>query len=198
MDKHGNPVTRHGKPCSIVEPPPAGFAQCPCSRYSGEGFGTHCGLGKGDGYDWDIGTPYTLNVSYDPSVANNASDATFLFTVFNEVSKELIEVGRIRTTNPSGTHGIPKGKYACNEIPVGGGSFQEFYDGGNFTSWATISGPRFRGVKGQMEDIVPTGFQACSFFGNCSGGYAASLPLPNLKSWLTYCCCSCSFCSFCS
>lgn len=140
VDQDGNTVTRHGKRCSIVEPPPTGFAQCPCSRYSGEGYGTHCGIGKDDGFDWEIGTPYTLNVSYDPAVINNASDSTFLFTILNEKSKELIEIGRIRTTNPSGTHGIPKGKYACNEIPVGGGSFQEFYDGGNFTSWATISG----------------------------------------------------------
>merc|ERR1711879_692453 len=45
------------------------------------------------------------------------------------------------------------------------------YDGGNFTSWATISGPRFRGVEGQTQDIIPTGFQPCCFFGNCSGGY---------------------------
>lgn len=171
VDAKGNPVTRHGKPCSIVEPPPAGFAQCPCSRYSGEGYGTHCGIGKDDGFDWEIGTPYTLNVTYDPTVVSNESDATFLFTIFNEKSKDTIEVGRIRTTNPSGTNGIPKGKFRCNEMPVGGGSFQEFYDGGNFTSWATISGPIFRGVENHSADIVPTGFQACCFFGNCSGGY---------------------------
>ena len=54
---------------------------------------------------------------------------------------------------------------------VGGGSFQEFYDGGNFTSWATISGPVFRGVAGEPGDVAPTGFQPCCFFGNCSGGY---------------------------
>ena len=35
-DKDGKPVTRHGKPCSTTEPPPPGFAQCACSRYSGE------------------------------------------------------------------------------------------------------------------------------------------------------------------
>ena len=135
-DKDGNPVTRHGKKCSTHEPPPAGFAQCACSRYSGEGFGTQCGVGKDDGFEWEIGTPYTLNVSYDPSVPNNASVSTYLFTILNENSKEMIEVGRIRTS----TEGTPKGKYACNAIPVGGGSFQEFYDGGSFTSWATISG----------------------------------------------------------
>ena len=49
-------------------------------------------MGKDDGFDWKIGTPYTLNVSYDPSVVNNVNDSTFLFTIFNEESKELIEV----------------------------------------------------------------------------------------------------------
>merc|ERR1711871_799018 len=29
----------------------------------------------------------------------------------------------------------------------------------------------FRGVQGHTKDIIPTGFQACAFFGNCSGGY---------------------------
>ena len=63
-------------------------------------------------------------------------------------------------------------------------------DGGNFTSWATISGPVFRGVKGQTEDIVPTGFQACCFFGNCSGGCKMArvqglnwLELTSASSW---------------
>ena len=28
-------------------------------------------------------------------------------------------------TNPSGTHGIPAGRYVCDQMPVGGGSFQE-------------------------------------------------------------------------
>ena len=30
-----------------------------------------------------------------------------------------------------------------------------------------VLGPR---VRGQTKDIVPTGFQRCCFFGNCSGG----------------------------
>ena len=43
-------------------------------------------------------------------VSNNESAATFKFTIENTKSKRLIEVGRIRTTNPSGTHGIPADK----------------------------------------------------------------------------------------
>ena len=42
--------------CSTHEPPPKGFVQCPCSRYTGEGFGTQCGLGAADDYMWEIGT----------------------------------------------------------------------------------------------------------------------------------------------
>jgi len=199
VDEDGRPI-KHGKLCSIKEPPPPGFVQCACSRYDGEGFGTHCGIGKDDGWEWEMGTAYTLNISLDPSVENNASDATFRFTVLNERSQELIEVGRIRTTSPPGTpeeYTVPEAvhrrgfhlqeehdgenftswakvvgpRFRCNTMVVGGGSFQEFFDGGNFTSWATISGPRFRGVQGQTKDITPTGFQACAFFGNCSGGY---------------------------
>ena len=169
VDADGKPTNR-GQPCSTEEPPPTGFVQCACSRYSGEGFGTHCGIGAADGFIWELGVAYTLNISLDASVENNSSDTTFKFTLLNENTSQLIEVGRIRTTNPSGTHGIPADKYACNRMMVGGGSFQEYYDGGNFTSWATISGPRFRGVKGQTTDITPTGFQDCAFFGNCSGG----------------------------
>ena len=48
----GKPVDRQGKLCSTTEPPPAGFTSCPCSRYSGEGFGVHCGIGAGDGFLW--------------------------------------------------------------------------------------------------------------------------------------------------
>ena len=73
----------------------------------------------------EIGTPYTLNISLDSTVPNNASAATFAFTIHNEKTDEHIEVGKILTTNPSGTHGIPAGKYVCDQMPVGGGSFQE-------------------------------------------------------------------------
>ena len=66
-DKQGRP-TRNGKLCSSAEPPPPGFVQCSCSRYSGEGHGTHCGIGKDDGYSWEIGVPYMLNISLDPTV----------------------------------------------------------------------------------------------------------------------------------
>ena len=58
----------------------------------------------------EIGTPYTLNISLDSTVPNNASAATFAFTIHNEKTDEHIEVGKILTTNPSGTHGIPAGK----------------------------------------------------------------------------------------
>ena len=73
----------------------------------------------------EIGTPYTLNISLDSTVPNNASAATFAFTIHNEKTDQHIEVGKILTTNPSGTHGIPAGRYVCDQMPVGGGSFQE-------------------------------------------------------------------------
>lgn len=120
--------TNQGKPCSIEEPPPGGFVQCACSRYSGEGFGTHCGIGEADGFMWELGVAYTLNISLDAAVENNASASTFKFTIINENTSQRIEVGRIQTTNPSGTHGIPADKYTCNQMIVGGGSFQEYYD----------------------------------------------------------------------
>jgi len=170
VNKDGKPVNRQGKLCSTVEPPPAGLVSCACTRYGGEGFGTHCGLGAADGYLWELGTPYTLNISL---LDGNASGALFGATITNEKTLELIEVGQIYTKNPGPDKSKPQG-YDCNRMIVGGGSFQEYYDGGNFTSWATISGPRFRGVAGQTADIVPTGIADCRFFGNCSGGYGAA------------------------
>ena len=56
VDADGQPVDRKGNKCSTHEPPPKGFVQCPCSRYSGEGFGTQCGLTAADDYLWEIGT----------------------------------------------------------------------------------------------------------------------------------------------
>ena len=102
VNSDGKPTNHQGKLCSTEEPPPVGFVGCPCSRYSGEGFGVHCGIGEADGFIWEIGTPYTLNVSLDPTVPNNASAATFAFTITNEKSKQIIDVGKILTTNPSG------------------------------------------------------------------------------------------------
>jgi hypothetical protein len=166
-NKDEQPVDRQGKLCSTAEPPAKGFTECPCSRYSGEGFGVHCGIGAADGFLWELHTPYTLNISL---LEGNTTGALFGFTITNEKSKQQIELGKIYTANPGPDKDSPQG-YDCNRMFVGGGSFQEYYDGGNFTSWATISGPRFRGVEGQKEDIVPTGFQQCCFFGNCSGGY---------------------------
>ena len=105
----------------------------------------------------------------------NSSGATFRSTMTNMKTKEVIEVGQIYTTSP------PAGKYYkdCSTMPVGGGSFQEYYDGGNFTNWAQISGPRYEGVAGSVDkatgkpvDVTPTAFGSCAFFGNCSkGGY---------------------------
>eukprot|EP01045_Picozoa_sp_COSAG04_P032098 COSAG04_NODE_6176_length_1392_cov_1.177108_1_plen_77_part_10 len=46
----GQMVDRQGKACSVHEPPTKGLTQCPCSRYSGEGFGVHCGLGAADAF----------------------------------------------------------------------------------------------------------------------------------------------------
>ena len=60
-----------------------------CSRYSGEGHGTHCGLGLADGFLWELGTPYTLNISL---LEGNASAALFGATVTNMKTGELIEV----------------------------------------------------------------------------------------------------------
>ena len=142
--------------CSTHEPPPKGFVQCPCSRYSGEGFGTQCGLSAADDYMWEIGTAFVMNISL---TTKNSSGATFRSTMTNMRTKEVIEVGQIYTTSP------PAGKYYkdCSTMPVGGGSFQEYYDGGNFTNWAQISGPRYEGVAGSVDkatgkpvDVTPT------------------------------------------
>ena len=37
----------------------------------------------------------------------------------------MIEIGQIYTTSPD------MSKQDCSTMPVGGGSFQEYYDGGN-------------------------------------------------------------------
>eukprot|EP01050_Picozoa_sp_SAG11_P007791 SAG11_NODE_660_length_7893_cov_4.055042_6_plen_202_part_00 len=173
----GKPVDRQGNLCSTTEPPPKGFTGCPCSRYGGEGNGVHCGIGAADGFLWELSTPYTLNISL---LDGNSSGALFGAKITNEKTQQKIDVGQIYSTNPGPDKTKPKG-YDCSRMFVGGGSFQEYYDGGNFTSWATISGPRFRGVQGQTEDIVPTGFQTCCFFGNCSGGYGGCVSIPNLN-----------------
>ena len=121
-DPQGRPTDRKGHLCSTHEPPPKGFVQCPCSRYSGEGFGTQCGLTAADEYLWEIGTPFTLNISL---TSKNSSGATFRSTITNMKTKELIEVGQIYTTSPD------MSKQDCSTMPMGGGSFQEYYDGGN-------------------------------------------------------------------
>ena len=42
------------------------------------------------------------------------------------------------------------------------------YDGGNFTNWAAITGPIFKGVEGHDGDVGPTAMTDCTFFGNVS------------------------------
>ena len=73
---------------------------------------------------WEIGTAFVMNISLH---TKNSSGATFRSTLTNMRTKEMIEVGQIYTTSP------PAGKYYkdCSTMPVGGGSFQEYYDGGN-------------------------------------------------------------------
>eukprot|EP01047_Picozoa_sp_COSAG01_P034216 COSAG01_NODE_2560_length_7453_cov_14.661817_4_plen_580_part_00 len=47
-----------------------------------------------------------------------------------------------------------------------------YYDGGNFTAVASISGPVFRGVTGLSDrPVLPRAFSNCAFQGNCTGGY---------------------------
>eukprot|EP01047_Picozoa_sp_COSAG01_P034217 COSAG01_NODE_2560_length_7453_cov_14.661817_5_plen_261_part_00 len=93
-----------------------------CSRYSGEGHGTHCGLGLADGFLWQLGTRYTLNISL---LEGNSSAALFGATITNEKTAELIEVGKILTTNPGPTSTDPQG-FDCARMRVGGGSFEEY------------------------------------------------------------------------
>ncbi len=120
IDKQGRTTDRKGNLCSTVEPPPPGFVQCPCSRYSGEGFGTQCGLTASDDFLWEINVPYSLNISLRQK---NASGATFGSTITNLKTAQMIEVGQIYTSSPD------MAKQDCSTMPVGGGSFQEYYDG---------------------------------------------------------------------
>ena len=127
----GKPVDRQGNLCSTTEPPPKGFTGCPCSRYGGEGNGVHCGIGAADGFLWELGTPYTLNISL---LDGNSSGALFGAKITNEKTQQKIDVGKIYSSNPGPDKTKPEG-YDCSRMFVGGGSFQEYYDGGNFTSW---------------------------------------------------------------
>lgn len=127
----GKPVDRQGNLCSTTEPPPKGFTGCPCSRYGGEGNGVHCGIGAADGFLWELGTPYTLNISL---LDGNSSGALFGAEITNEKTQQKIDVGKIYSVNPGTSKTKPEG-YDCSRMLVGGGSFQEYYDGGNFTSW---------------------------------------------------------------
>jgi len=134
-----------------------------CNRYDGEGFGTQCGLSEKDGYKWTIGTTYTFNVSL---LGSWDDGALFGATLTNEDSLEILQMGKIFTERPPPDSVSPQG-YDCGRLVVGGGSFQEYFNGGNFTSWATVEGPAFSGVEHHVGDAMPTRFDDCFFHGTC-------------------------------
>ena len=74
INSDGKPTNHQGKLCSTEEPPPAGFVGCPCSRYSGEGFGVHCGIGEADGFLWEIGAE---NASFEQFVISYHKNRSF-------------------------------------------------------------------------------------------------------------------------
>ena len=49
------------------------------------------------------------------------------------------------------------------------------YDGGNFTNWAAITGPIFKGVEGHDGDVGPTAMTDCTFFGNVRASLSRAL-----------------------
>ena len=51
------------------------------------------------------------------------------------------------------------------------------YDGGNFTNWAAITGPIFKGVEGHDGDVGPTAMTDCTFFGNVRASLVLCLSL---------------------
>jgi hypothetical protein len=129
-----------------------------CVRYDGEGHGTQCGvLPK---YEWEMGAPYTFNVSL---VASNASGAHFAGFIKNNRSGEVYKLGEIFTKIP------PKGSYNCSRLIVGSSPFQEIYSGGQFTNIVSVAGPVFRGVENHPSDVLPTGASNCYYHHSCYG-----------------------------
>lgn len=134
-----------------------------CVRYDGEGHGTQCGVEPNK--TWEIGTPYTFNVSL---IDTNASGAHFKAFIKNGRTGEKYRLGEIFTKTP------PKGTYNCSRLFVGSSPFQEVYTGGDFTNVVSVEGPIFRGVKGHPADVVPTGAHNCYYHHSCYGKDGAS------------------------
>jgi len=128
-----------------------------CKRYDGEGHGTQCGVEPG--HKWEIGTPYTFNVSI---VASNASGTHFAGFVKNGRSGEVYKLGEIFTLAPTKSHN-------CSRLIVGSSPFQEIYSGGDFTNIVSVEGPVFRGVKDHPADVLPTGASNCYYHHSCYG-----------------------------
>ena len=76
-----------------------------CDRYDNEGHGTQCGFGDGpDKWVWELGTPYTFNLSLSTS---NASGALFNALIRDEKCVELwLTDGSMILTCPLYQHGI--------------------------------------------------------------------------------------------
>ena len=146
-----------------------------CDRYNNEGHGTQCGFGSGtDKWMWQLGTPYTFNLSM---VNSNSSGATFNASLRNEKTDAVYAFGQIFTGVPQPGPGvtIPPQGFDCGRILVSAGFFQEIYTGGNFTSVATIS-PYFGGVEGVEGGIVRASnmsdcVRAAAITHGCYGGY---------------------------
>lgn len=128
-----------------------------CVRYDGEGHGTQCGVEPN--HTWEIGTPYTFNVSL---IATNASGAHFKAFILNGRTGDIYKLGEIFTKPPAKT-------YNCSRLMVGSSPFQEVYTGGNFTNIVLVEGPAFRGVVGHPADVLPTGASNCYYHHSCYG-----------------------------
>jgi len=128
-----------------------------CVRYDGEGHGTQCGVDPKN--TWEIGTPYTFNVSL---VDSNATGAHFAAFIKNGRTNEVYSLGQIFTEAPTKA-------YNCSRITVGSSPFQEVYTGGNFTNIVSVEGPVFRGVQGHPADVLPTGASNCYYHHSCYG-----------------------------
>jgi len=128
-----------------------------CVRYDGEGHGTQCGVEPNK--TWEIGTPYTFNVSL---IASNASGAHFKAFIKNEKNGDVYKLGEIFTEAPTKA-------YNCSRLTVGSSPFQEIYTGGNFTNIVSVEGPIFRGVQGHPADVMPTGATNCYYHHSCYG-----------------------------
>ena len=95
-----------------------------CDRYDNEGHGTQCGFGSGaEHWLWELGTPYTFNLSV---ASSNASGATFNASLRNDKSGAVHAFGQIFTAVPTAGPGttIPPQGFDCGRILVSAGFFQ--------------------------------------------------------------------------